>query len=58
MDETLVHQRLEVLRQELKAGEGQLLALNERRDQLQQTMHRITGAIQVLEELLAHSKSP
>jgi hypothetical protein len=47
--------RLAVLRQELGAGQRQLSVLDERRAHLADTMLRITGAIQVLEELLGES---
>lgn len=45
--------RLASLRQEYSAGQEQLRKLEERRNDLQQTMLRITGAIQVLEEAIA-----
>lgn len=45
--------RLASLRQEYSAGQEQLRQLEERRNNLQQTMLRITGAIQVLEEAIA-----
>ncbi|MBX5483929.1 MAG: hypothetical protein IRZ16_19065 [Myxococcaceae bacterium] len=46
-------QRLQQLRAELELGQKQMGLLEARRDQLQATLLRITGAIQVLEELLA-----
>jgi prefoldin subunit 5 len=46
-------QRLKALRQELETGQKMLADLEARRLELQQTILRITGAIQVLEELLA-----
>lgn len=49
--------RLTVLRQELAAGERQLEALEQRRGELRATMLRISGAIQVLDELLAEARS-
>ena len=52
-----MQQRLAVLREELASGEAQLRALDERRTQLQQTMLRISGAIQVLEELIQQDPS-
>jgi prefoldin subunit 5 len=58
VDETLplqkrLDQRLEALRHELEAGQKMLADLEARRLDLQQTLLRIGGAIQVLEELLA-----
>jgi hypothetical protein len=43
--------RLEELRRELAAGEAQLLDLDRRRAGMRETLLRISGAIQVLEEL-------
>ncbi|KQN26647.1 hypothetical protein ASE86_11280 [Sphingomonas sp. Leaf33] len=45
--------RADDLRREKAAGEDQLRQLDERREQLSQTLLRIAGAIQVLEELIA-----
>jgi predicted nucleic acid-binding Zn-ribbon protein len=45
-------QRLRNLREEYRLGEEQLRALEERKRELQNTLQRISGAIQVLEELL------
>jgi hypothetical protein len=45
-------QRLQELRNEFKIGEAQLEQLDRRRAQLRDTLLRISGAIQVLEELL------
>jgi predicted nuclease with TOPRIM domain len=45
--------RLEELRGELEAGQAELQKLEEQRASLQATMLRISGAVQVLEELLA-----
>jgi hypothetical protein len=50
--------RLEVLRGELAAGERRLAELESERANLQATMLRISGAIQVLEEELAASDRP
>ena len=44
--------RLEELRAEFKAGEKQMEELEKRRAQLRDTLLRISGAIQVLEEML------
>jgi hypothetical protein len=46
-------QRLTALRQELQAGQKMLVDLDVRRLDVQQTLLRIGGAVQVLEELLA-----
>lgn len=45
--------RLRTLRQEYETGQKMLAELEARRLELQQTMLRVSGAIQVLEELLA-----
>lgn len=45
--------RLGELRREYAAGETQLAALEARKTELSQTLLRISGAIQVLEETLA-----
>ena len=47
--------RLEELREELAQGRIQLDALDRRREDLRETMLRIAGAIQVLEELFPSS---
>jgi prefoldin subunit 5 len=62
MGETLplpqrLEQRLKALRQELETGQKMLADLEARRLELQQTILRIGGAIQVLEELLAAEPS-
>jgi hypothetical protein len=45
--------RLTVLRHELQLGEARLRELDRDEAQLQQTVLRISGAVQVLEELVA-----
>jgi len=45
--------RLEELRRELEKGRQRLEALDRERQELRDTMLRISGAIQVIEELLA-----
>jgi prefoldin subunit 5 len=50
---TRARDRLQRLRSELEAGERQLQLLDERRAHLRDTLLRIAGAIQVLEELEA-----
>ena len=47
-----VQQRLEQLRSEFEAGQRMLAEMDARRAELQQTLLRIGGAVQVLEELL------
>jgi hypothetical protein len=51
-----IEQRLAVLRQEYESGQMQLRALDQRKQELQNTMLRISGAITVMEELLAEEK--
>ena len=53
-----VQQRLEELRSELEAGQRMLAELDARRAELQQTLLRIGGAVQVLEELLDGQEGP
>lgn len=50
---TQIEQRLTELESELSAGQGMLADLDAKRADLQQTLLRISGAIQVLKELLA-----
>ena len=50
-DSINIELRLEQLRKELKTGQEQLRDLEARKHQLEQTLLRISGAIQVLEEL-------
>lgn len=47
----MIEQKLQELREEYAKGEQQLVQLDQRRRELQETMLRISGAIQVLEEL-------
>ena len=49
--------RLEVLKQEFEAGETELEKVEKQRAYLRETLLRIGGAIQVLEELLAGGPS-
>jgi hypothetical protein len=53
-----VSERLEALRAELKSGQQMDADLQDRLTQLRATLLRISGAIQVLEELLAQDKAP
>lgn len=50
--QTRLEQRLQGLRSEFEAGQKMLLELEQKRANLEQTLLRISGAIQVLEELL------
>jgi uncharacterized coiled-coil protein SlyX len=49
-----MEKRLEELKSELAAGEKLLAELQAKQASVQQTMLRIAGAIQVLQELLGH----
>jgi prefoldin subunit 5 len=49
----MLEQRLIELRKEFKLGAAQLEALDQQRAQLRDTLLRISGAIQVVEELLS-----
>ena len=56
MDPTMreqLEQRLQQLKAEFETGQKMVAELEQRRANLEQTLLRITGAIQVLEELLA-----
>ena len=48
-----MEQRLEELKDEYKSGQKMLADLEQKKMALEQTMLRISGAIQVLEEILA-----
>jgi predicted nuclease with TOPRIM domain len=48
-----VQARLDLLRKEFEAGQARLRELERQQAQLTETMLRISGAMQVLEELLA-----
>jgi ABC-type transporter Mla subunit MlaD len=50
--------RLEVLKRELHTGRARLHELEQQETSLRETLLRISGAIQVLEELLAEEQSP
>jgi uncharacterized coiled-coil protein SlyX len=50
-----LEERLTQLKSELQSGERMLAELNAKQANLQQTLLRISGAIQVLEELLANT---
>lgn len=49
--------RLKVLKQEVETGETELAKVEKQREYLRETLLRIGGAIQVLEELLAEAPS-
>lgn len=54
-----MNERLQVLRKELEKGQQRLALLDRERQELRDTMLRISGAIQVLEELSApHPLAP
>ncbi len=48
-----IETRLAALKSEFEAGQNMLADLNKKRADLEATLLRISGAIQVLEELLA-----
>jgi len=48
--------RLEALRKEFETGRSELEKVEQRRTYLRETMLRIAGAIQVLEEMLAQGQ--
>jgi hypothetical protein len=50
--------RLATLKEEYLTGQGQLRELGQQEAALRETMLRISGAIQVLEELLASNAQP
>ena len=52
----MLSQRLETLRQEFNKGQQQLSALEARRTEIRDTLLRISGAIQVLEEMLSETQ--
>lgn len=53
-----VERRLQELQQEFASGQKMLVELDAKRADLQQTLLRISGAIQVLEELVAGAEKP
>ena len=52
-----LEQRLQQLRSEFQAGQSMLAELEHKRTNLEQTLLRISGAVQVLEELLGAEKA-
>ena len=57
MQREQVLSRLAALRKEFEAGQGRLRELETEQSYIRETMLRISGAIQVLEELLGEGKS-
>ena len=53
-----MNDRLTQLKKELEKGEQQLALLEHRKQDLRDTMLRISGAIQVLEEMQAAAPAP
>jgi hypothetical protein len=51
-----VQMRLEVLKKELESGQAELEKVEKQRAYLHETLLRISGAVQVLEELLAEGQ--
>jgi len=47
----MISERLRTLREEFRKGQQQLAMLEQRRTEVRETLLRISGAIQVLEEL-------
>jgi predicted nuclease with TOPRIM domain len=52
-----LHQRLQALKGEYEAGQKMLVDLETKQTTLRDTLLRISGAIQVLEELIAHEEN-
>ena len=53
MDMEIIKARIQDLKRNQEAGEAQMLDMDQKRRELQATLIRISGAIQVLEELMA-----
>ncbi len=53
-----MNQRLAQLRSELEKGQQRFAVLERERQELRDTMLRISGAIRVLEELIAQENKP
>jgi hypothetical protein len=53
-----VEDRLQQLRNEFEKGQQEMARLERRRQELRDTMLRISGAIRVLEELTAQNSQP
>lgn len=52
-----LHIRLEQLRREFQAGQARLQEMEEQQTRLRETLLRISGAIQVIEEELAKAEA-
>lgn len=52
-----IHYRLQTLKSEFDAGQKTLIELEDKQTRLRETLLRISGAIQVLEELLNAEES-
>lgn len=52
-----IQARLEILKKELETGQAELQKVEMQRTYLHETVLRISGAVQVLEELLADGQS-
>jgi hypothetical protein len=53
-----MNDRLQQLRAELEKGRRRMQMLDHEREQVRETMLRISGAIQVLEELMEQEEHP
>ncbi len=53
----MIQGRLDVLRQEFNKGQQQLALLDRKRAEVRDTLLRISGAIQVLEEILEQDRT-
>lgn len=53
-----LEQRLDVLKGEFESGQKMLMDLRAKEEGLKETLLRISGAIQVLEELLGKNQTP
>jgi uncharacterized protein (DUF3084 family) len=56
--EVTVEDRLQQLKNEFQKGQQELARLDRQRQELRDTMLRISGAIRVLEELTAQNSQP
>jgi len=57
MDQQIIKKRLQSLKTEFEAGQKLLAEYEEKQRNLRETLLRISGAIQVLEEVLAEADS-
>ena len=53
-----LEKRLSELKSEFEAGQKMLAELEKKRNELEATLLRISGAIQVIEEMLAQNSAP